>query len=165
MLTGCSSSDLCRLQCCSGLGKQPASGHNHYTQLCKLRRLWPAVGNCNVGHCTRMLQNAPYGPPSAEGGGAHTSSRLLNTSGKRSVDGARVRKIGWMGLSFMGHYPPSCMALVKLSETLKNLAWYFVSTLYRIGGVRTHARRGTEVLTWAPIVYCSTDACQTPARS
>ena len=117
------------------------------------------------GQLQRMLQNAPYGPPSAEGGGAHTSSRLLNTSGKRSVEGVRARKIGWMGLSFMGHYPPSCMALVKLGETLKNLAWYFVSILYRIGGVRTHARPGTEALTWVPIVYSSTDACQTPARS
>ena len=57
------------------------------------------------------------------------------------------------------------MALVKLGETLKNLAWYFVSTLYKIGRVQTHARRGTKVLTWAPIVYCSTDARQTPARS
>ena len=81
----------------------------------------------------RRLQTAPSRPPSAEGGDAHTSSRLLNKSGKRSVEGVRVRKIGWIELSFIIHYPLSCMALVKLSETLKNLAWYFVSTLYKIG--------------------------------
>ena len=108
-----------------------------------------AAGNCSVGLCTRTLQDAPYGPPSAEGGGAHMSSRLLNTSGKRSVEGVRAHKIGWMGMSFLGHYPPPCVALVKLGETLTNLAWHFVSILCRISRVRTHARRGTEVLTYA----------------
>ena len=50
-----------------------------------------------------------------------------------TAEGVRACKIGWIELSFMGRYPLSCMALVKLSETLQNLAWYFVSTLYKIG--------------------------------
>ena len=81
----------------------------------------------------RMLTKAPCGPPSAEGGDAHTSSRLLRTSGRKGVEGVRMRKIGWIELSFMGHYPLACMALVKPGETLKNPAWYFVPTLYKIG--------------------------------
>ena len=81
----------------------------------------------------RMQQKAPYRPPSAEGGDAHTSCRLLVNGVIRSVEGVRARKVGWTGLSFMGRCPPSCMALVNPSETLKNLEWYFVSTLYKIG--------------------------------
>ena len=40
----------------------------------------------------------------------------------------------------MGCYPLTCTALVKHGEkhgeTLKNLAWYFVSTLYRLAEYR-----------------------------
>ena len=107
----------------------------------------------------------PCEPPSAEGGDAHRFSKLLRTSGSRSVEGVRNAKRGWIELSFMGRYPLSCMALVRHSETLKNLAWYLVSTLYKIGRVQTRARRGAEALTWVPIIYCSTDVRRAPVRS
>ena len=72
-----------RVQCVSGRGKQWAAGHNHFKQLRSQWELWPAVGVCK----NKALQRArrrPTTPPSAEGGDAHKSSKLLNSKAHRS---------------------------------------------------------------------------------
>ena len=61
--------ELALMQCCSGLGKQPAPGHNHFTPLRRWEKLWPVIGSMP------MVVIAP----STEGGVVRISSKLHNS--------------------------------------------------------------------------------------
>ena len=70
--------ELALMQCCSGLGKQPAPGHNHFTRLQWQYKLWPVVGSLPMLVIARKCAHRGL-TISPKGGVAHTSSNLLNS--------------------------------------------------------------------------------------
>ena len=53
--------------------------------------------------------------------------------GQRELGGRAEVQNGTDRAVIIGHYPQTCMALVKQVKPKSFLAWYFVPSLYKIG--------------------------------
>ena len=134
------------------------------TRLHEQRRLWPVVGKRGWWTLQHALLQATCKPLSSGGGNPHPPKRLHGRK-LRELGRWRVCKIGSIDQASLGHYPHSCMALVKRGETKifpsMVLCTHFAHDWLSADSLLARNKRshlGANRL-------CSTDACQSPATS
>ena len=120
-----------KLQCNTGLGKQPSYG-TAITHGCTSK------GDCGRSWARRWwtLQTgvvAGNQQTSLKQGRQHTPAQKLLGRERQELGGRADVQNEMERAVITGHYPLTCMALVKQVKPKYVLAWYFVPSLYKIG--------------------------------